>query len=523
MKKLFTAIIFSAAITGCTEWTEHYNEEWPMQSQGLSLMQLLERNKATKQFAQMAEKAGYAGLLSSSQSFTVFAPTAEALADINTTDQTELQRVVSNHIARQTYPSSTPSGKGVRMLNGKIYRFGEYGTFGDCEIEQHDIKAINGLIHTLSNDKIKYSNNIYEYIQSNAETSALYEFIHSFDEMRFDADASIEVDIDSDGRPIYDSVMVRYNRLLEDDAYGIGHINSEDSSYTMIVPTNSAWNTAYQRIFPSFKVYDADQDLADSIQDIRTKLAIVSDLVYRGNIVGADSITSTTGSIIHSPAALMAGTLEEQTSNGTVLTAKTLNYNNRETWNKPINVEAEQQNGRTYNNTLTSVYMRNVTSASLIEGISGESYIEVMPISTSTNPTVIFDIPNILAGKYNVYAVFLPASVEGVAAEPDSTRITFTVSYMNANGRSTSKRNNERTMLTSGTAATKMLAFEELEIPVSNTSDRLWLMEVTNDASTLPVTTQLTIAANVTAREFSSGELSRTFRLDRIIFEPVIK
>ena len=69
--------------------------------------------------------------------------------------------------------------------------------------------------------------------------------------------------------------MVSYNRLLEDKTYGIGHIKSEDSLYSMVVPTNEAWAAAYDRIAPSFKVYDTNAHVADSIQDIRTKLAIV--------------------------------------------------------------------------------------------------------------------------------------------------------------------------------------------------------------------------------------------------------
>ena len=275
----------------------------------------------------------------------------------------------------------------------------------------------------------------------------------------------------------------------------------------MVVPTNEAWQAAYERIAPSFKVYDAEDHVADSLQDIRTRLAIVGNLIYRDTV----------------PTQLIDGTTELSASNGRILSAPVLNYDNRETWDKPVSVEAEQQNGRTYNNTLTSVYTRNVTASSQVEGISGDSYIEVIPISTSTNPTVIFDIPGVLAGSYNVYAVFLPATVEGTMEELDSTRVSFTVSYQNTNGRSASKRNNVKTLLTSGSDITRMLAFENLEIPVSNTTDRLWLIDDTHDISALPVTTQLTITTNVTAKEFSSGELSRSFRLDRMIFEPIKK
>ena len=483
-------------LSACTDWSDHY-DELPTQGTGMTVMELLDRN--APDFAAQVHQAGYADLLASSQSFTVFAPTQ----GVGTGD---MRQLVANHIARHVYPTSTPQTAHVEMLNGKIYEFDESGGFAGTAITQGNLKADNGLVHGLQ-APITYRHNIYEHLQSRPEFSEVYGFIRQFDEVKFDVVASTEIDIDAQGRPVYDSVMVSYNRLLEHPVYGIGSIAREDSMYTMVVPTNDAWQAAYERIAPSFKVYDADEKVADSLQDIRTRLAIVGNLIYRDTI----------------PTWLVDGTTELSASNGRILSAPVLNYDNRETWDKPVSVEAEQQNGRTYNNTLTSVYTRNVTTSSQVEGVSGDSYIEVIPISTSTNPTIIFDIPGVLAGIYNVYAVFLPVTVEGTTEQLDSTRVSFTVSYLNTNGRSASKRNNVKTLLTSGTDVTPMLAFENLEIPVSNTTDRLWLMDDTHDASTLPVTTQLTITTNVTAKEFSSGELSRSFRLDRIIFEPIKK
>ena len=502
-------LIFSS----CSDWTDHY-DDGPATGQGVSVMQLLEQQ--TPDFAAQVRQAGYADLLASSQALTVFAPTQG-------TDAADVRRMVANHIARHTYPTSTPQTVGVEMLNGKIYAFDANGGFAGTAIGLANQKADNGLVHQIATP-IPYVNNIYEHIEDRPELSSLYQFIHQFDEVKFDVDNSVEIDIDELGRPVYDSVFVSYNRLLEHPVYGLGAIAREDSAYTMLLPTNDAWQQAYERMAPAFAVYDADQTVADSIQDLRTRLAIVADLVYRQAIEGADSVVSTTGSVVHSPADLVSGATRQAASNGTVYLCPTLNYDGLETWNKPISVEAEQQNGRTYNNTLTSVYQRSVTASSMVEGVSGESYIEVMPISTATNPTVIFDIPGILAGTYNVYCVFLPATVEGATAELDSTKVNFTLTYLNSNGRTATKRPTTaeaRELVTSGTDVTCMLALKGVEIPVSNTTDRLWLMDDTNDPTTLTTTTQLTITTNVTAREFSSGTYSRSFRLDRIIFEPV--
>lgn len=511
--------LHASLFTSCADWSDHY-EDGPAAGQGLTVMQLLEQDNQTAGFAGLVRQSGYADLLASSQALTVFAP---AQSD----NDGDVRRMVANHIALHIYPTSTPQTVGVEMLNGKIYSFDAHGGFAGSSIVRANQKADNGLVHSLQTP-IPYVNNLYEHIEMRPELSELYGFIHQFDEVRFDVDNSVEVDIDELGRPVYDSVFVSYNRLLEDPVYGLGSIAREDSAFTMLLPTNDAWRQAYERIAPSFRVFDADEAVADSLQDVRTRLAIVSDLIYRAGIPDAspsDSAVSTTGSIIHHPAQLLAGTTRLPASNGTAYLCPQLNYDSRETWNKPILVEAEQQNGRTYNNTLTSVFQRSVTASSLIEGIGGEAYIEVMPISTSTNPTVIFDIPNLLAGTYNIYCVFLPATVEGPTDDLDSTKVNFTLTYMNANGRSATKRPSTaeaRDLITSGAEVTRMLALGNVEIPVSNTTDRLWLMDSANDPTALPTTTTLTITTNVTAREFSSGTYARSFRLDRIIFEPAI-
>ncbi len=513
-----------ALSAGCSDWDDHYENSNAAGTQQ-NIMQILQQDEQTSVFAGMLKQSGYDALLSSTQSFTVFAPSNDALDGIDTHDTENVKRLVSNHFARYTHPTSTQAGQGIRMYNGKIYYFDNSASFSGSPLSSANEKAKNGILHRLTK-QIPYANNLYEYIQYTANTSKIYKFIHQFDETIMDMDQSIEVDIDEEGRPVYDTVMVKYNRLLENPAYGIGSIATEDSAYTMLVPTDAAWDAAYERIAPSFKVYDKEQSKADSIQDVRTCLAIVSDLIYRGSMAepaSADSLTSTSGSIIRQPAALFADATGSKGSNGYIFTTEALGYDNTETWNKAIGVEAEQQNGRTYNNTLTSVYTRTVTAESMVEGISGDSYIEVMPISTSTNPTVIFDIPDVLAGSYNVYAVFLPVTVGGFTEELDSTCIGFTVSYLNDKGRTTTKNNKAKTLLTSGSHVTKMLAFENLEIPVSNYTDRLWLMDDANDKSSIQTTTQLTITTNVTTKEFTSKLLSRSFRLDRIIFEPVKK
>lgn len=516
-------LLAASAMSSCSDWNDHY-EDVQGAGSGQTIMQMLESDSQTTTFAKLVREAGYGDMLSSSQSFTVFAPTNDALSGFSSEDRTELERMVTNHIARYTYPSSTPAENGVRMIDGKIYYFDNSGSFAGSSISASNGRADNGLIHKIQ-ARIPYVLNLYEYIRSNANTSELYEFIKKFDNTVIDTENSVEIGIDDAGRPVYDTVWVEYNRLLDDEVYGLGSIATEDSAYTMLIPDNAAWQQAYDRIAPSFVNYNTDEKKADSIKDIRTRLAIFSDLIYReapADPAAADTLVSTSGSVIHSPEHLFGAATLQKVSNGSAYVVSLLNYDNTETWNKEIVVEGETQNGREYNNSTTVLYTRNVTEESKITGVSGDRYIEVSPMS-QTNPSVTIDIPNVLAGTYNVYAEFLPPTVEGEVDSPDSTYISFIISYGDNKGKTSQKSNKKKgeANLTSGTEKVKMLAFENLTFPVSDYTDRLWLMDEDNDESTVTTVTKLNISTNVTNSELSSKKFGRTFRLDRIILEPI--
>lgn len=523
-KRYISSLLLAFCLISCSEWDDHYGDSTAPTGEQ-SLYELLASGSETSGFAALVKDAGLADALSSSQTYTVFAPSNEAVAAVKTSDDGEVLRFVNNHIARYANPTSTPIGEGVRMLNGKLYSFSSPGEFASVPVRSGNMRAANGILHELSGS-IPYAYNLYEFIETHADYSRLYDFIHRFDETRIDEERSTEIDIDEQGRPVYDTILVSYNRLLQDKDYGIGYIATEDSAYTMLLPDNAAWQQAYERIAPSFANFNADTAVADSLQDVRTGLAIVSNLVYRGKMEHPeteDSLVSTTQSVMHQPGALFAGTHHVGMSNGEGFLCSSLNYDNSETWNQPIRVEAEEQNGRQYNNTQTVVNTLSITSSALIDGVSGDSYIEVMPLTTSTNPTIIFDIPQVLAGKYNIYAVFLPSTVTGETEEMDSTRISFSLSYMNEKGRTSTKRNTDAKNVTSPTGVVKMLAFEAFEFPVSDYTDALWLMDDQNDQTQVKCATQLSISTNVATKDYTARILSRTFRLDRIILEPLPK
>ncbi len=516
---LSPAVMSAMLLAGCNDaWDDHYTAA-PAEVSGATVLEQMKADPELSDFVRMVGIAGYEDLLNSSQTFTVWAPVNGSLGDVDMSDKAAVTRTVANHIARFNISTSTPADEGVKMLNGKLMYFAEGAmSFGGVSLIKTDIHTGNGLVHKLS-APIPYAYNFREYIDTHASTSEIASFMARFDEMLLPSQIP-----GATGTQASDSVAVSYNRLLQYPDLGLGNIASEDSVFSMVVPDNTAWQKAFDEIKPYFTTYNTDPEVADSIQRMQTSLAIVSDLVFRTGLADpatADSVVSTTGSVISDPSAFFAGMDEIQASNGRLFLASSLNYDMAETFNKPIAIEAEAQSGRTPA-AGTTVYTRNVsTDNPYASQISGQRYIEVFPVSSSRQPGVTFAIPDILAGAYDIYATFVPATVADGSNTTESTRVQFAVSFMGANGRTQSKAFNSRDFITSPTEMTVIKVTEGFRFPVANYYDRLWKMDPKNDPNDRITTTSIYVSTNVTNTEFNQNVLSRRFRIDRIYLVPV--
>lgn len=506
------------------EQNEHYDRSGALPDE--TLLDLIRQDSDLSVFSRLVEIAGYNELLSSSQTYTVWAPVNEAFSDINpdTVKKEQAIRILDNHLARFNNSTSIPDGRTIRMKNRKAYSFSGQGSwFSGARLTGRDILARNGLLHTLQ-ERIEFHDNLYEYIMSSSQASKLGDFIRLFDEMKFDEELSTPIGMGENGM-VYDSVMSSYNRLFDDPMFGLGQINVEDSVYTMLVPDNNAWDAAYGRISPYFKVYNKDAAYADSLTRVQTSLAILKDLVYRGSILNApappDSLVSTGRSVIHDAQDLFSGSVRQTLSNGLAYETSVLRYNNTETWHKNIYVECENTTGRVASIN-TSVTL-GVTNENTEFQASKGYYIDVQGTTTAANPGVTLPIPDVLSGKYNIYAEFLPTSIGGLPN--DSTKLLFELTYLNSNGSTGSKLVNTANLVTSGTKKVKMAVVENFEFPVSNYYDDQWQIglregKYTREADWV-VTTKLLIRTNVTNAEANVGTFKRRFYVDRIVFESV--
>lgn len=494
-------------LTSCSDvWESHYAADPAIT--GKTLMDVLREDSTLSSFARMLEATGTdTAYLQSSQAFTVWAPVNSAYTGFDWADTAAMRVIVKNHIARYSIPSASVTDKRIYMLNGKFIRFNQIGSdfaFGGETLLSGEAIAQNGVLHKLPHI-IPFASNIWEFMDKNTEMDSIKKFLYSFDVNAFDEKNSVKLGVDQKGKSIYDSAFIYSN----DQITRLGRLSTEDSLYTVLLPTNTAWREAYARIRPYYKSF-AVAALRDSIQTVHTKLALTRDLVFRGvmepgdiSSLESDSIFSTTGNDFNAPSKLFAGSTPHTVSNGKVYTTDQLYFNAWESWQKPIVLEAENSVGR--QSYLCNVYTRT-TYDSWLKDISGQKYLLVSPTTSSAKPQMTFSIPGTLSATYDIYCVFVPGNVADTTIKNEMTKVYFELTYLNNLGVSTSIRNIRPTLrITSPTAVTKMFVYK-ITFPFANYNEVL-------------TTVKLKVYSDVANNETTT--YSRRMRIDCLLLEPV--
>ncbi len=295
--KLLGAMTLGALIMAtpsCSDYDDHYfptegDEEvtatqtlWEIISSDPNLTRfadILQHAQYYKDDTHPVANYTYADVLKSGQVSTVWAPEndyfTEAeyqkwLAMAQTSGYNLEQQLVRNHIALWRHNLSGTEIDTIKMFNSKNLIFDRVaGTLEGVKINRKNIPALNGVLHTL-NGKTPFEYNFYEYIKYSGELPALNAFFIGKDTTYFDPNRSIEGLPDKNGNPTYvDSIYTTSNLLINSYSYlprtnqekymsvlkGLGggsNIQQEDSMYIMILPTDAAWNEAYNRLKPLY-------------------------------------------------------------------------------------------------------------------------------------------------------------------------------------------------------------------------------------------------------------------------------
>jgi hypothetical protein len=439
------------AVVSCTDSDEHYRVSDEVEGR-VSLWELISGQPELSTFASLLERYSYDDILSSEQSYTVWAPVNDYLAGIDPNDSITVVRMITTHISRYFHPASGTAAQHpeVYMLNAKKQSFlsaGDTYTMGGVELRSKNLAAKNGILHTL-NGRVPFFPNTWQ-IMEEAGYDSIRTYLYSFNKREFARNSSMQIDINEEGMIVYDSIFSEQNTMwyLSTGQKGIGFLNNEDSIYTMILPDNRAWTEVYNRYYPLFRP-DPSLPEADSIQRANTQYSIVQDLVFRGaianpGIYGAnDSILSTRGAIIRNPARIFSGSSPVKTSNGWVYPTSGLQYELTDSYAKQIKIEAEMPLGRMHEETRDMSTIQTGFSSDN-PGISNNLFLHVRDLgkSASETPTVSFEIPGVLDTEYDVYGIFLsPSYVNPLSLDTAVTRVRFEIQQWNKLGPKTDDR-----------------------------------------------------------------------------------
>lgn len=467
------AVAAVMAALGCASCSDTWDEHYAVSSEGVineTLWNAINSNPNLSNFAKVAQACGYDKTLDGSQTFTVFAPTnnsltsaqadslisvfqAQQTSGVKSTENTVITQFLKNHIALYKQSVSTVTSDSLKMMNGKYQQLTSTSIGGE-NFETKNVLYNNGILYTIGG-KMTYSPNIYEYLAMDSDLDSVYTFIKGLGRYEFDASQSVAGSI-VDGKTQYlDSVMNYKNDFFDD----LGYLNSEDSTYWFVAPTNSEWTRLVEEYTPYFN-YDTKVDYRDSLQYVHTRRAILSASIFsrtnNPDVSFRDSALSTSARseqyYTYNPSekrynrfykpfdagGVFEGTQQTELSNGSVLKASDFRLSKFDTFLQEQIVEAESSFYLdTLNNAIDPMTVRNVSTSNPFYGqVSNNSFVEIIPKAIGVQPNVTYKIPNVLSNVgYDIYVVFAPALAYDTLATAEQrlpVRFRTKVGYQNS-------------------------------------------------------------------------------------------
>lgn len=273
-RKTFNITIFSFLFTlsffsSCSDFNDYNTvkvDNHPTAER--SLWENISAKAELSDFAQVLQSVGYDAVLNAPTTYTVWAPvngtfnrdSLLALANASATKKLVVEQFVNDHVANYAHRESDVNDTVVYMLSKKLVKFRGKNSanlsFDDKAINSEgnafNIPSSNGLLYTL-NGMVPFRANAYENFFTDKSglgvtDSYLNAFVKRYERITLDEDASVKGEI-VDGYQVYDdSVTVVTNSFVTDRQHLNAELNNEDSLYTVIIPTDEAWQIAYDKI-----------------------------------------------------------------------------------------------------------------------------------------------------------------------------------------------------------------------------------------------------------------------------------
>lgn len=275
-KILFAGALASMGLTGCKKWDDH--NAITDEALTSTLFEKISADTSLSRFTELLTKSGYDKLLSSSKTYTVYAPDNAALAGLDAAtvnDTAKLRKFIGNHIGTQSYlTSATPVTQRIAMVNGKYHNI-LGATIENADIKRADLRAKNGVFHVI-NKMLPALSNSWETLTTNsAIPSAQKNYLLSLFMNVYDTSHAVQTGVNpATGAPVYqpgtDSVLTnRFWRSVYD-------LTDESKQYTFFVLVDTAWNSETKKFHPYFTSVDSLSTVSIA------KWYIVKDFAFEG-------------------------------------------------------------------------------------------------------------------------------------------------------------------------------------------------------------------------------------------------
>ena len=475
-------------LSSCSDtWDDHYDEAGDAPT--ATLLQHIQQQLQLSDFLALlhrthvynnnhATSVTFASLLASDQALTVWAPlngtfnadSLLALCETAKGDSTVGQHFIMNHIAHNLFNMNAQTSQDVLMLNNKYLTLGATSLYNAAIIPGNcNLPATNGLLHLVSDD-VQYTYNIYEALTSMDEFAHFGRFLSHYEKQELDEEHSIQAGI-VDGQKVYsDSVMIKENALFR----VFDQIMSEDSSFIMLAPDATIWQSVYDEAVQYFNYGSAPK--ADSISEYWTTVSLMADLIYNRNIQHIqDSLFSTSFKtrewpyhVYRSPLAadglLSTANIKDslKCSNGNIYRLKQWPFTPEQLYFHPIITQGEREASiRDYKD--CTMNYRTV----LADSVSGNAYLDIVSRTSTSNWNATFEIANTLSGTYDICAVILPKTVYNPNSRDfKPNKFKATLSYVDANG--DKKEEDYPTELTNNPYAVDTVVIGRFTFPTCN-------------------------------------------------------
>lgn len=274
---LFLGLILISVFSGCKKWEDA--EKLLNQDLSRTLTEAIAADPNLTTFSGYIKTTGVDAILNSSKSFTVWAPSNNALTALDPAiinDAVKLKNFVLNHISNQSYfTKDVLVNVRVPMLNGK------YNNFFPTKIEDANITAAdkyvsNGVLHVI--DKVLLVlPNVFEYINSTTAQYLQNNFISGLNFQQFDPSLAIIDSISAlTALPVYrpGTGFVTRNQFN----VRVSDLQREDKQYTYFVIQNAGYTSAVNALKPYYKA--ATTAITDSLAQWNVVKDLIVDTLY---------------------------------------------------------------------------------------------------------------------------------------------------------------------------------------------------------------------------------------------------